>query len=154
MFETDNEPTLSDARQTVDRRRRPTPMFSRYLFWGRRRVGRRHGEQTRIYVDRPGAWTITACVLLVALSIADAHVTLSILTAGGEEVNPVMRSVLALGDAPFVVVKIGLTVAGALVLCLHKSWPLGRACLWVALGGYGILTAYHLAALAARNWAG
>jgi uncharacterized protein DUF5658 len=148
MFKAEAE----DERQVEDRRRRPTPMLSRYVFWGRRRGGRRAGEQVRIYVDRPGPWVITACVLLVALSIADAHVTLRILSAGGQEVNPVMRRVLALGDGPFVFVKIALTVLGALVLCLHKTWPLGRACLWLALGGYGLLTAYHLVALATRNW--
>jgi hypothetical protein len=140
------------ARHQPDRRRRPTPMLSRFLFWGRRRRGRRADEQSRIYVDRPGGWVIAACVALISLSIADAYVTLLILSEGGMEVNPVMRAVLGLGHRPFVIVKIALTVAGAAVLCLHKTWPLGRLCLWVALGGYGLLTAYHLIVHATRAW--
>ena len=144
----------SDERGSPDRRRRTTPMLSRYLFWGHRRGGRRAGEQTRVYVDRPGPGTIVACALVVALSIADAYVTLRILAEGGEEVNPLMRAVLALGHRPFVIVKVGLTVAGAAVLCLHKTWPLGRVCLGIALGGYAILTAYHIVVHAMRAWTG
>ncbi len=144
----------SHERQGPDRRQRPTPMLSRHLFWGRRRTGRRAGEQSRIYVDRPGPWVTTACVALVALSIADAWVTLRILSAGGEEINPLMRRVLALGDGPFVFVKVGLTVLGAFVLCLHQTWPIGRICLWAALGAYGVLTAYHLVVQAMRGWTG
>ena len=37
-----------------DRRRRPTPMFSRFLLLGRRASGRRDGERRFSYVDRPG----------------------------------------------------------------------------------------------------
>ena len=144
----------SDQRRAPDRRRRPTPMLSRYLFWGRRRGGRRGGEQTRIYVDRPGPGIIAAGAVVVALSIADAYVTLRILAEGGEEVNPLMRTVLALGHRPFVIVKVGLTVAGAAILCLHKSWPLGRVCLAIALGGYALLAAYHIVVQATRGWTG
>ena len=97
---------------------------------------------------------ITACVALLLLSIADAYVTLLIVAEGGEEVNPLMRAALGLGDRPFVIVKVGLTFAGAAVLCLHKTWPLGRLCLWIALGGYGLLTAYHLVVHATRGWGG
>ncbi|HEV8440518.1 MAG TPA: DUF5658 family protein [Methylomirabilota bacterium] len=127
-------------------------MLSRYLIWGRRRGGRRAGEQSQIYVDRPAPWALTACVLLVALSIADAHVTLRILSAGGAEINPVMRAALALGDHSFVFLKVGLTVVGAVILYLHTTWLLGRVCLWIAVGGYAFLTAYHLVVLAVRGW--
>ena len=144
----------SDQSRAPDRRRRPTPMLSRYLFWGRRHGGRRTGEQTQIYVDRPGLGMIAACMLVVGLSVADAYVTLRILAEGGEEVNPLMRAALALGHRPFVIVKVGLTVAGAAVLCLHKTWPLGRVCLGIALGGYAILTAYHIVVHAMRAWTG
>ena len=129
-------------------------MLSRYLLWGRRRGARRAGEQTRIYVDRPGPRVIAACVLVVALSVADAYVTLRILSEGGEEINPLMRAVLGLGARQFLIVKIGLTAAGAAILCLHKTWPLGRVCLGIALGGYAILTAYHLVVQAMRGWTG
>jgi uncharacterized protein DUF5658 len=143
-----------DHRQAPDRRRQPTPMISRYQFWGRRRGGRRQAEHYRIYVDRPGRWVIIACALVIALSIADAHVTLSILGDGGAEINPVMRAVLALGERPFLIVKLALTLTGAAVLYLHNTWPLGRVSVWIALGGYGALTGYHMVIHVMQRWAG
>jgi hypothetical protein len=62
-----------------------------------------------------------------------------------------MRLVLSLGNGPFVVVKTGVTVVGLALLSLHKTWPLGRACLWVALGGYALVTAIHIAGLLQRG---
>jgi hypothetical protein len=143
-----------NKRQDSDRRGGPTPIISRYFLRGRRRGGRRADERHRIYVDRPGAWVITACTLVVALSIADAYVTLHLLAQGGKEINPFMRAVLAQGDRQFLIVKLGLTFAGAAILGLHKTWSLGRTCLWIALGGYAMLTGYHLVIQAVRAWAG
>ena len=144
----------SEQRQVSDRRLHPTPIISRYLFRGRRRGGRRRSEQQRIYVDRPASWVITACVLVVILSIADAYATLRLLSDGGREFNPVMRSVLALGERPFLIVKLVLTFAGAVILCLHHTWSLGKVCLWIALVGYTMLSAYHLVLQSMRAWAG
>jgi hypothetical protein len=123
-----------------DRRQRPTPMVSRYLLWGRRRSA---GEER--YVDRPGPWVLVAFGLLMLLSIADAYFTLRVIAHGGEEANPVMQAALALGSTGFVILKTAVTFAGAAFLCLHKNWPLGRLCLWIALAGYAALTVYHLA---------
>jgi hypothetical protein len=137
-------------RRIADRRRQATPMLSRYLFRGRRRGERRGAAAHGIYVDRPGAWLITACLLLVAMSIADAYVTLRIISEGGTEINPFMAAVLELGHRPFLVLKIGLTVVSTIVLLLHKTWRLGRVALWIALGAYGLLTVYHVVVYATR----
>jgi hypothetical protein len=120
-------------------------MLSRYLLRGRRRGG--PGESF-VYVDRPGPWVIGAFATLLVLSIADAWFTLRILERGGREANPLMRQALALGTTHFVVLKTAVTFVGAAFLCLHKNWPLGRLCLWIALAGYAALTAYHLVAQA------
>lgn len=132
------------ARSRPDRRRRPTPMLSRFLFRGRRRAGRREGETDQVYVDHPGAKTIWAIGIVAVLSLCDAAFTLYELSLGGTEANPVMRAALTLGNTPFVLIKTFVTVAGALFLGLHKNWSLGRGCLWVALLGYLALTAWHL----------
>jgi Domain of unknown function (DUF5658) len=128
-------------------------MLSRYLFRGRRRGERRAALTHDVYVDRPGAWLISACVLLVAMSVADAYLTLLIIEEGGAEINPYMRAVLDLGQRPFLIVKIGLTVVGTTVLLLHKTWRLGRIALWIALGGYGLLTVYHVVVYVTRRLA-
>jgi hypothetical protein len=138
--------TGAPARGDSDRRRQPTPMFSRFLLVGRRRAGRRDGERDRIYVDHPGAWVIAAFLAVTLLSVADAYFTLHELAlgVGVTEENPVMRAALSLGNGGFVFVKTIVTVVGVGFLGLHKNWPLGRACLWVAVAGYAALTAYHL----------
>jgi len=119
-------------------------MLSRFLLFGRRRGGRREGEQDRLYVDRPGRWVLAAILAVTLLSVADAYFTLHEMSRGATEANPVMRAALSLGNGAFVVLKTLVTVVGALFLGLHKNWALGRTCLWVAVGGYAALTAYHL----------
>ena len=55
-----------------------------------------------------------------------------------------MRLVLSFGESSFVVVKTTLTLVGLALLSLHKTWPLGRACLWLAFAGYAVVTAIHI----------
>jgi hypothetical protein len=140
----------ADRRGPADRRQRRTPMLSRYTLRGRRRSGRRDGERERIYVDRPGGWVLAAFALVLALSCVDAYLTLRMLAGGGKEANPVMRLALALGDGSFLLIKTTLTLAGLALLSLHKTWPLGRTCLWIAVGGYAVVTAIHIAGLLGR----
>jgi hypothetical protein len=127
-----------------DRRRRPTPMLSRFLFIGRRSGGRRDGEERFTYVDRPGGWILLAFAAVLALSLFDAWFTLELLKRGATEANPVMRAALDLGDHAFVLIKTTITIVATGFLCLHKNWPLGRVCLGLALVGYSVLTAYHI----------
>jgi hypothetical protein len=144
------EDTPNDApterRQRADRRKKPTPMLSRWLVFGRRRGGRRDGEGDFVYVDRPGGWVIAAFVAVIGLSLMDAWYTLDLLRKGATEANPLMRAALQVSDEAFVVIKTAITLGGAGFLCLHKNWPLGRACLVIALLGYSALLVYHLVA--------
>jgi hypothetical protein len=119
-------------------------MISRYLFRGRRRRGRRQGDERYTYVDRPGGWILAAFACVVGLSLLDAWYTLDLLTKGATEANPVMKLALDVSDRAFVVVKTLITIGGAGFLCLHKNWPLGRICLVLALLGYSVLLGYHL----------
>lgn len=140
-----NEGPAEGARRAgEDRRQRPTPMFSRYLFRGRRRGARREGESEYTYVDRPGAWMLAAFTCIVGLSLLDAFYTLDLLKRGATEANPVMKLALEVSDQAFVVIKTAITILGAGFLALHKNWPLGRLCLVVALVGYSVLLGYHI----------
>jgi hypothetical protein len=131
-------------RRTSDRRQAPTPMFSSFLFRGRRRGGRREGETIGVYVDRHGLWMYAAFLAMTTLSILDARFTLHALNHGGTEANPIMRAALHLGDGAFVILKTAATIAGAAFLVLHKTWRLGRLCLVLALAAYVALTVLHL----------
>ncbi len=120
-------------------------MLSRWLLFGRRRGGRRDGERDFVYVDRPGLWTLAGFVVVVGLSSLDAFYTLELLEQGkAEEANPIMRAALHLGVPHFIFIKTILTIVAVGFLCLHKNWPLGRACLAIAIVGYSVLIVYHL----------
>ncbi|MFM8979867.1 MAG: DUF5658 family protein [Planctomycetia bacterium] len=136
------------AERAAGGRRGRTPLLSPFLFVGRRRGGRRDGERPYQYVDRPGAWMVTAFAAVLALSLFDAWFTLDLLRRGAEEANPVMLAALALGDRAFVFIKTVLTILAMGFLCLHKNWPLGRLAMALALLGYSALTAYHIYAQA------
>ena len=85
---------------------------------------------------------------IVVLGVADDFDTL---VEGATEANPVMRLALSLGEGSFLLVKTTLTFAGLALLSLHKTWRLGRACLWIALLGYALVTAIHIRGLLERG---
>ena len=134
---------LDERRTRQDRRHQPTGMLSRFLLHGRRRAGRRGDERSRIYVDRPAPGLIAASWLVLALSAADVLMTLSATAGTGLELNPLMGAALALGPVAFATVKMLLTGLGAVVLCLHGTWTLGRAGLLSAVVVYVFVIVYH-----------
>jgi hypothetical protein len=96
-------------------------------------------------VDWPGGWVIIAFVAVFALSLLDAYLTLRMLADGhGEEANPLMRLAMSYGEGSFVLLKAALTLSGMALLAVHKNWPLGRICLWLAFVGYAVVTGLHI----------
>ena len=135
----------AERRDRTERRRRPTPILSRYTFFGRRRGGRRDTESSNIYVDRYSAreWTLVAGIFV--LSMLDLVFTLVHLNAGGREANPVMEFFLRWGgqDA-FSIAKFMFTVVGLLVLLVHVKFSRVRSLLRFAFIVYGLLFFFHL----------
>jgi hypothetical protein len=134
-----------EQRGAPDRRRRPTSWPSRYWLVGRRRGGRRAGEQQDVYVDRYGPWEWAAIAVLIGLSLADLLMTLDLLRHGGSEANPLMQWALDQGVPVFVGLKLGLTLLGALVLLVRVRFRGIRTALAVLLVLYVALIGYHLA---------
>ena len=143
-------PNLSDIaadyeqRRLPDRRKRPTPMISRYTLLGRRKGFRRDEESSGSYVDRYGAKMTGILVAIVSLSLLDAFFTLLYIGRGGEEWNPLMKLALDAGIGPFLAIKCGMTVLGVLFLCLHKNFRFVKILLNGVLVIYGALLVYHL----------
>ena len=97
-----------------DRRKRPTPRFSRFtLFGGRRRSVRRDYEQEGSFVDRYTMSMVLAIVWITLMNIGDSFFTLTHLQAGGIELNPVAAALLESGRSGFVIWK-ALLIAMAL----------------------------------------
>jgi len=129
VFETGmpNSPAGEPRRLLADRRRRPTPMFSRYTFsGGRRRASRRAEDSRAIYVDRLGQGISLALVGIFFFHCLDAMFTLAHLARGGRELNPLMDALIQVGPSVFVSAKLAIAGIGLLFLGIHKNFPLVR----------------------------
>ena len=86
--------------------------------------------------------------MVLLLSFADALLTLTVISHGASEVNPLMDPLVRGSGHSFAYWKIGLTAVGVVVLTLMarlRIW--GRAVgsvLYVALAGYVVLVVYEL----------
>lgn len=128
-----------------DRRKRPTPRLSRFSFTGgRRRGGRRRGEDQASFVDLYSVRLLAMLLWIALMNFADSFFTLIHLQNGGTEVNPIAGVLLTTGLAPFVLLKSAMIALALVVLCVHKNFHLARLGLWVAALAYTLLCLYHL----------
>lgn len=133
------------ARRGPDRRKRPTPMFSRYTFFGRRRRNRRVTDpQQRYYIDWINGPYLVALLLVITFIAIDTLSTLYILRVGGSEANPVMRSVLSWGPFWFAFVKVASAVIAFLLLAVHRFFPIARFMVTILLSVYGAIVVFHV----------
>ena len=141
-------PPERPGRRGPDRRRRPTPRFSRYTFFGgRRAVVRRPEEHEGSYVDRYRMRVLLLVSWVALMNIGDSFFTLWHLQSGGIELNPVAAGLLETGRLGFVLWKSLLIAVALLVLVLHKNFWVARLGLWISAGGYTLLNLYHLSLL-------
>jgi len=134
-----------EQRDGPDRRNRPTPMFSRFLFFGRRRWNRRTSDlRERYYVDRFGRKAWVAVVVILLLCGADAAFTAYHLSQGATEANPVVDRLMEHTGDMWWILKYLITAAGLFFLLLHKNFTLARIATIVIVIMYGVLMIYHL----------
>ncbi len=141
-----------EPRARTDRRRRPTGPWDAFRPRGRRGRNRRADERREPYfVDRIDTPTFILAVLLLVLTIVDGAVTLLLLGAGCEEVNPAMGYLLSRGPLHFLLGKYALTTAGLPFLLIFRNFTLFRTrfrvgyLLPVFVGLYLILLGYQIA---------
>ncbi len=121
------EPASSnpERRNQPDRRETPTDVWGAFPPAGMRIRLRRGDEHRRPYfVDRFSAGVLVFVLMLLIASIADGVLTIQLITAGGNEVNPLMDRLLSFGVMPFFVGKYLLTVVGLPLLLLLKNFYL------------------------------
>ncbi|MCK5942580.1 MAG: hypothetical protein KAI24_11455 [Planctomycetes bacterium] len=141
------EQAETERRAFADRRRRPTPMFSRFVLWGGRRSRvRRDEEREGAFVDRHGPLVLFVVLAIVALNLLDAYFTLLFLSHGGTELNPFVQAVLdsTWHPWPFVLLKtVGIGIACAFLMMAKYFRPArwGMAFVFV---GYTVLLGWHL----------
>jgi hypothetical protein len=148
--------SVSEKRTESDRRQKPTGPWSAFPPAGERMANRRAEERRQPYfVDRFSAWMLIFIVMLAVASIVDAVLTICVLRAGGDEINPVMEYLLNYGILPFVLGKYALTVIGLPLLLIFKNYYLfgtrvrvghlipALVALYLVLIGYQIVLIHH-----------
>jgi hypothetical protein len=146
---------LAAAREEAERRRGPDrrTRVARALVYGsfnpRRRGPRRTGEQSLAAIDWHHPWWLAIATLIVGLCAGDAVLTVVLISRGAYELNPFLAPLMHGSGVLFVVVKIGLTGIGVVLLTLlARARAFGRMpvalLLYAVLAGYAVLVAYEL----------
>ena len=138
----------AERRRGPDRRRTNLRSFLQGGLTPRRRNGRRADEQ-HLPIDWHEPYLLFLSVMILLLSLADAFLTLTLLTVGATEANPFIAFIL--NDHPhlFALVKMGLTGLGVLVLVAVARTRLFRV-MRVGVVFQGLFVAY--VALIAYEW--
>lgn len=143
-----------ETRRCLDRRQTPTSLWAAFFFGGRRTKNRRASEHRQQYfVDRFPPRTMATIVVLLVLSLLDGLITIHLLDAGAEEINPVMKYLIDKGLLPFLLGKFVLTAAGIPLLLIFKNHYLFHSrfrvgyLLPIFVGLYVLLITYQLCLL-------
>jgi len=109
--------SASEHRSGEDRRVQPLPLSKSLFFRGRRQSVRRVEERNRIVIfDRYRPSLILFAFIILGLSLLDALLTLTLISQGAQELNPVMNYYLTHGPRVFLVVKYSLTALSVLII--------------------------------------
>ena len=140
-----------EKRTQSDRRETPTSPWGAFPPAGQRVRNRRAGEHRQPYfVDRFSPAMLAIVLTLVLASIVDAILTIHLIDAGGDEINPLMDRLLDHGILAFVFGKYVLTVAGLPLLLILKNHYMFGTRLRVghlipaAVAMYSVLIGYQL----------
>lgn len=141
-----------ERRSGGDRRAYTLSTFAQCLMSPRRMQGRRSGDRRYALLDRFDSGVATMAILLMLLSILDSVFTLTLISRGGSEINPVMDALLQQSIWAFAGFKMLLTAIPAVILVatgnllLFKRWR-ARSILAALVGLYTGLIVYELALL-------
>jgi hypothetical protein len=131
----------SERRGPADRRRRV--WWS--VFYGnlnpRRRASRREHEVGFHSVDWHSSHLLAVAMGILLLSVADAFMTVTLLSGGAIEVNPVMAAVIYKSAALFADLKMAMTGLGVMLMVYLARYRFMRV-VRVELALYAILLGY------------
>jgi hypothetical protein len=108
-----------ERRSGKDRRKRSFYFLRQPFSSGRRRMLRRHTDRRRFFLfDHYSPKLFYAIVLVLMLSVADALLTLLLISEGAQELNPVMAYFLTFGPNIFMMTKYLITAASVIIVVL------------------------------------
>jgi hypothetical protein len=109
----------------------------------RRRPPRRLAESRYHSLDWHDAHLLAVSIGILLLSVADAFLTVTLLSGGAVEVNPVMAAVVYQSAAAFAVVKLTLTGGGVMLMVMLARYRFMRV-IRVDAVMYGLLVVYSV----------
>jgi hypothetical protein len=138
---------LRERRRHEDRRRTTLRTFLQSGITPRRRGGRRMDEN-HLPIDWHEPYLLFLALTILLLNVLDAFFTLTLLTAGASEANPLVAFVLDEHPKLFALTKMALTGVGVLVLVAVARARLFNvmrvsSLLHAVLAGYVTLIAYE-----------
>jgi Domain of unknown function (DUF5658) len=144
-----DRPVASERRNADDRRKRTLHSLLYGSFNPRRRAPRRDSARSLRDLDWHEPQWLAVAMLIVLLSCADAALTLTLISRGAYEVNPIMAPIVDGSALMFTVIKVGLTAGGVVLLTLvARMRAFGKIpvsfFLYAILAGYGTLVVYEL----------
>jgi hypothetical protein len=133
---------LRERRDRADRRRRVWWSIVYGNFNPRRRRPRRRLDDSRFHsLDWHAAHLLAVAMGILLLSVADAFMTVTLLSGGAAEVNPVMAAVIDRGGALFAGLKMAMTGGGVMLMVFLARYRFMRV-VRVELVLYAVLVAY------------
>ncbi len=105
-------------RRASERRSHSVWSFTYGSFRPRRRLGRRDGDDERIYLDWHEPRVLYLVLAILLMCCADALFTLNLMAIGAQEMNALMGALIAQDVERFLVVKIGVTSISVVLLAL------------------------------------
>ncbi len=142
-------PTIVERRKVEERRKLSLwAHINTSPNYHRRRFPRRECDRYNNYIDwyKPALFYVTVGILL--LSCVDAALTLYLLSHGAVELNPFMAFLIDINPQLFVIVKLGLTGIGLILLIAHINFRIFNIirvdhCLYLSLFIYLALASYE-----------
>jgi hypothetical protein len=138
-----------DRRSRPDRRERVWWSLLYGNFNPRRRTPSRREFESRFHsLDWHAAHLLAVTLGILLLSVADALMTVRLLSGGADELNPVMEAVIGRSTTAFVGVKMTLTGVGVTIMVILARYRFMRVvrvdlALYAVLMGYIGLLAYE-----------
>jgi hypothetical protein len=136
-------------RQSIERRRSIVRAFWRGNFERRRIAPRRGTDQPAVVTDWFHPQWLATTILILLLCVADAILTITLISHGASEINPLMVPLVKGSGVSFAFVKLGLTITGVVVLTMFARIRVFGATaagvlLYAALAAYSVLVGYEL----------
>jgi hypothetical protein len=114
-------------------------------FWGKMQRFRSKSDQWKsIYLVRYNPTLFFILVFILILNILDSLFTMILIDLGGQELNPILHSIIALHGDRFWIWKFFMVSVSLILLSLHRGFDLVQKIVIVISSIYLIIVLYQI----------